>query len=111
MATIILAHEKGYPLDEIIFSEVMFDENISGELPEHIGWRYGFPMVGRCVINNECKVTPIKDYIKSIGEYRQYIGIAADEPKRLERLTDNKISILAKEGYTEAKLNNKENKK
>lgn len=36
VATIILAHEKGYPLDEVIFSEVMFDENISGELPEHI---------------------------------------------------------------------------
>lgn len=147
VATIILAHEKGYPLDEVIFSEVMFDENISGELPEHIdfinnvlkpkceewgykfkivrseknymwefnriltrskkypghiGWRYGFPMAGRCVINNECKVKPIKDYIKSIGEHRQYIGIAADEPTRLERLTDDKISILAKEGYTEA---------
>lgn len=35
-ASIILAHEHGEPLDEIIFSEVMFDENISGELPEHI---------------------------------------------------------------------------
>ena len=147
VATIILAHEKGYPLDEVIFSEVMFDENISGELPEHIdfikntlkpkceewgykfkivrsernymwefnriltrskkhpvhiGWRYGFPMTGLCVINNECKVKPIKDYIKSIGEYKQYIGIASDEPKRLKRLTDDKISILAKEGYTEA---------
>lgn len=35
-ASIILAHEHGEPLDEIIFSEVMFDKNISGELPEHI---------------------------------------------------------------------------
>lgn len=35
-ASIILAHEKGEPLDLILFSEVMFDENISGELPEHI---------------------------------------------------------------------------
>ena len=35
-ATIILAHERGDPLDLIIFSEVMFDENTSGELPEHI---------------------------------------------------------------------------
>lgn len=59
-------------------------------------------MAGLCVINNECKVKPIKDYIKSIGEYKQYIGIASDEPKRLKRLTDDKISILAKEGYTEA---------
>lgn len=35
-ATIILAHEHNEPLDLIIFSEVMFDKNISGELPEHI---------------------------------------------------------------------------
>ena len=35
-ASIILAHENNEPLDLIIFSEVMFDENISGELPEHI---------------------------------------------------------------------------
>ncbi len=35
-ASIILAHENKEPLDLIIFSEVMFDKNISGELPEHI---------------------------------------------------------------------------
>ena len=31
----------------------------------------------------------------------QYIGIAADEPKRLARLDGNKVSLLAKYGYTE----------
>lgn len=36
MATIILAHENKEPLDLIIFSEVMFNEELSGELPEHI---------------------------------------------------------------------------
>nr|DAT64276.1 MAG TPA: phosphoadenosine-phosphosulfate reductase [Caudoviricetes sp.] len=35
-ASIILAHEHKEPLDLIIFSEVMFDKDISGELPEHI---------------------------------------------------------------------------
>lgn len=35
-ASIILAHEHNEPLDLIIFSEVMFDREISGELPEHI---------------------------------------------------------------------------
>ena len=30
-ASIILAHEHNEPLDLIIFSEVMFNENISGE--------------------------------------------------------------------------------
>ncbi len=35
-ASIILAREHNEPLDLIIFSEVMFDKGISGELPEHI---------------------------------------------------------------------------
>lgn len=35
-ASVILAHENGDPLDLIIFSEVMFDEGISGEPPEHM---------------------------------------------------------------------------
>lgn len=35
-ANIILAYENNEPLDLIIFSEVMYDENTSGELPEHI---------------------------------------------------------------------------
>lgn len=35
-ATIILAHEHNEPLDEIIFSEVMYSQEISGETPEHI---------------------------------------------------------------------------
>ena len=32
-ASIILAHEHNEPLDLIIFSEVMFDEEISGRVP------------------------------------------------------------------------------
>lgn len=35
-ASIILAHEHNEPLDLIIFAEVMFDNETSGELPEHI---------------------------------------------------------------------------
>ncbi len=144
LATIILAKENHEPLDTIIFSEVMFDENISGELPEHIefinnrckplfesggyrfeilraektymdcfnhvisrgprqGLRAGFPMAGKCAINRDCKIKPIKTYLKDKSkEVIQYIGIAADEPKRLKRLEGtNKISLLAKYGYTE----------
>lgn len=149
-ATVILAHEHGEPLDTIIFSEVMFDENISGELPEHIefikekciplfsSWGYkteilhshitymdcfnhivtrskvpdrngkkqGFPMAGRCMINDRCKIKPITDFLNAKDQdcITQYIGIAADEPKRLERLRDKKpirISLLEKYGYTE----------
>ena len=147
-ATIVLAHEHGEPLDNIIFSEVMFNDHISGELPEHIdfvknvckplfeswgytfeilhakenymdcfnkvtqrskvpervGRRYGFPMAGRCIINDHCKVQAIRDYFKDkdMTQITQYLGIAADEPKRLERIRGtNKISLLEKYGVIE----------
>lgn len=146
-ASIILAHEHNEPLDLIIFSEVMFDENISGELPEHIdfiknkaipvfeSWGYevkilhaklnyidifmreptkgknfgmgkktGFPMSRKCQINKSVKILPIKNFLSSIDEeFAQYIGIAVDEPVRMERIVDseNKVSLLEKYGYTE----------
>lgn len=40
IATILLAKEHKEPLDEVIFSEVMFNETISGEIPEHVEWIY-----------------------------------------------------------------------
>lgn len=150
-ATIILAHEHGEPLDQIVFCEVMYSEDISGELPEHIsfirerciplfkewgyettvlhadqtyldiffhaiertkkeerkGKRAGFPMAGRCAINRSLKINPIHKFYKGqdLDAITQYIGIAVDEPKRLERLKEGrpaKISLLERYGYTEA---------
>lgn len=71
------------------------------------GFMRGFPMQGRCVVNSNLKIKPIKDYYKKMSqEYDvvQYIGIALDEPLRLERLHqyDDRISLLEKYGYTEA---------
>ena len=64
----------------------------------------GFPMSGRCQINRSVKVLPIKRFLKSFEEeFAQYIGIAIDEPVRLDRVvrTTNQISLLQKYGYTE----------
>lgn len=36
VATVLLAIEHGEPLDEVVYCEVMFDDGISGEIPEHI---------------------------------------------------------------------------
>lgn len=36
VATLILAHEHNEPLDEVVYCEVMFDEETSGEHPEHL---------------------------------------------------------------------------
>lgn len=35
MASVILALERGEPLDEVVYCEVMFDDQTSGEVPEH----------------------------------------------------------------------------
>lgn len=38
IATLLLALEYNEPINEVIFSEVMFTDKISGELPEHINF-------------------------------------------------------------------------
>lgn len=150
MATAILALEHGEPLDMAVYCEVMFDKDISGEVPEHRdfvynrmipflegngvpvhvvrgertyldcfyhriekpiknmqhkGKRRGFPLGGKCLINLYCKTGPMYKFFKANNLYEavQYVGIAADEPKRLTRLDGVKgVSLLAKYGYTEA---------
>ena len=40
MATLLLAAENNEPLDEVVYSEVMFDPETSGEVPEHRDFIY-----------------------------------------------------------------------
>ena len=139
VATLILAKEHGEPLDEVVYCEVMFDKDTSGELPEHKDFVYnhlkpfvenefkipftilhskntyvdyftrtvvrgakkgqirGYPIPGMCGINRECKIPPIRQYWKSQGDdVIQYIGIALDEPERLARLQQGRISLMEK---------------
>ena len=146
VATILLAAEKNEPLDEVIYSEVMFDQEISGDVPEHrdfihqnlkrfveneLGCKFtvlrsdktyddvfhhiitrgpyeglirGFVWPGKCAVNRDCKMPPLRKYHKAQpDDTRSYVGIALDEPKRLARLNKEKdISLLAKYGMTEA---------
>lgn len=71
--------------------------------PERVGKMLGFPMAGMCVINRDCKVGAIKSYNKQFQQpLVQYVGIAADEPKRLKKMRGtDRISLLEKYGYTE----------
>lgn len=145
VATLIIARENGDPLDEVVYCEVMFDKETSGEMPEHrdfiynkvkpyvedvlnvpfiilrptktyvdvfthicvkgksIGKCRGFPIPGMCAINRDCKIPPITKYWKEQGgNATQYVGIAADEPKRLARLRGtSRVSLLEKYGVTE----------
>lgn len=127
----------------------MFDENTSGENPEHIrfikevaiplfeSWGYevkilhststylsnfysivnsprtnientgkfrGFPVAGHCSIQRDCKKKPIHEFYNNLDEdYITYLGICADEPKRLASLHKNphNISLLEEFGYTQ----------
>ena len=44
LAALLLAKEHGEPLDEAVYCEVMFDKDISGEVPEHRDFIYGTAM-------------------------------------------------------------------
>lgn len=80
------------------------------EKGNHIGDRYGFPYTIGAWCNDRLKLQPIKQFIQGIikeyGAVTEYIGIASDEPKRLERYkeleTDNhKYITLADLGIDE----------
>ena len=142
-ATALLALQHGEPLDEIIYTEVMFSKEISGELPEHTKFIYetaipyfekrgiptrvlhaektyldcfyhvvsrgnaqgklaAFPLAGRCAIQRDCKVPPLEAYKRGLPPGTvSYLGLAADEPIRLERLKPDQVSLMAKYGVTE----------
>ena len=58
MILTIIKH--GLPLDEVIYCEVMFDEHISGEYPEHAAFIYNraIPILELCY---GLKVTVLRD--------------------------------------------------
>lgn len=55
---------------------------------------------GLCRWGTTEKIRIINEYFKN-QEVHQYVGIALDEPKRLERLGNDKSSPLAELGFTE----------
>lgn len=71
---------------------------------EHKGMKYGFPPNGLCSVKRDCKLRAINEYYKNINdECVQYVGIAADEQRRLTSLhKTNNISLLEKYGITES---------
>lgn len=92
---IILHHNKTF-LDNFY--------HVRGKRSKWCGKRLGFPMAGKCYMN-DAKREPIKKFYREIkGEYTDYVGIAIDEKERLERMAVRnckQVSLLAKYGYTE----------
>ena len=67
------------------------------------GKKYGFARARGCFVNRECKLKAFKEYKRQqASNVVFYVGIAADEPKRLERLNKKtELSLLAKYGIAE----------
>ena len=71
---------------------------------DHKGKKFGFPVFGLCGVKRDLKLKPIKEYYKGIpGDVIQYVGICADEKRRLLSLHSQtgRISLLDKYGFTE----------
>lgn len=70
---------------------------------KNTGAKHGFTWPRRCAVNRDCKLKAINEY-KRLEKNRLvfYVGIAADEKKRLKRLNKTtNISLLEKYNLTE----------
>lgn len=148
MATLILAAEQGIPIDRVLYVDIKFNDEISGEHPimaewiptaekrlkelfgitvdhaysgvnfyeqfhvktakgKHAGTIYGFPHTAGAWCNSRLKVRAISEYLSPFREVTQFVGIAADEPIRWERMeakqTEKKKyrSLLVEQKLTE----------
>lgn len=67
------------------------------------GMIWGFPYLNGSWCNSRLKVRPMNAWSRSVGEYTQIVGIAADEEKRAQKKTvKGKILPLVEHGITEA---------
>lgn len=69
---------------------------------KHVGTIYGFPMTSWAWCNDRLKQRAFRQYFKAAGEHVRYIGLAADETRRLARLAENARAPLAELGITES---------
>ena len=83
------------------FEEQFYTKRGKRAKPENVGKIYGFPAIMSRWCNSKLKVSLLKKFDK-IEKYTQYIGLALDEPKRLERMKGtNQRAPLAEYGITE----------
>lgn len=104
-----LFQEWGYEV-EILHSEydyvTLFNRKIEkSKTPERNGKIRAFPLGGMCYANRDMKSKAVNKFFSQYRgqDYIQYVGIAVDEPKRLESLHKRKgqVSLLEKFNYTE----------
>lgn len=69
----------------------------------NIGKLHGFPLSskGRCSIKRDCKLPPLRQFIRQNKDALWYLGIAYDEDKRLKSMDKNATSLLEKYRVTQ----------
>ena len=94
-------HSRAYGTEKFTYEKGFY--RIKGKKSYRAGTITGFPFTGAAWCNSELKMAAINAALKSTKGCVQYVGIAADEELRLERLDGiSKISPLALIGWTEA---------
>ena len=70
----------------------------------NIGKLHGFPLSskGRCSIKRDCKLPPLRQFIRQHKGALWYLGIAYDEDNRLKSMGQNAVSLLEKYRVTQA---------
>ena len=94
-------HSRAYGTKKFTYEKGFY--RLKGKKSYRAGTITGFPFTRSAWCNSELKMAAINAAIKSVKGCVQYVGIAADEPERLERLDGvNKISPIALIGWSEA---------
>ncbi|RXM79594.1 reductase [Clostridium tetani] len=76
---------------EKTFEEYFYTVNTTGKRKGQI---WGWPFMLGVWCNSRLKMKPLNKYFRLIGEHKRYVGIAADEEERYERLKSNCIAPL-----------------
>ncbi len=103
-----IIEKMGYPVIVVRDNEdylSLFNHRIEkSNVPDRIGKKRGWLLGGMCAANDCLKMRPLREFFKRVGECEQIVGIAFDEPERLERLKNksNHWSILERERVIEA---------
>lgn len=100
--------KMGYPVIVVRDKEdylSLFNHRIEkSKVAERNGKKSGWLIGCMCAANGRLKMRPLREFFKSVGECEQVVGIAFDEPERLDRLhtKKNRWSILERNGIFEA---------
>lgn len=104
MATVLLALKHGEPLNEIVYCEIMFDEETSGEIPEHREFIYKTALPYMKKIGVPVTVIRPEKTMKDLfyhkrGAKSKYCGKMAGFPMIGKCVVNGSAKVKALQGY------------